>query len=509
MAKYRDRSREQSYMLPVHLQDQLQPGTFEHTIDYLVDNEIDLLVFDSRYDNDEVGAPAYDPAVLLKVVLFAYSRGITSSRQIARACEENVVFMALSADSRPHFTTIADFISSMSDQIQSVFTDVLSVCYTVGLIGKKMFAVDGCKISSNCSKEWSGSKNELRKKAEKIEESVKMLLDRHKDQDAAAGEPGQREREEKAIQSLSAKAKKVREFLDTHEDRIGTQGKPVKSNITDNESAKMPSSHGVIQGYNGIATVDEKHQIVVDAQVFGDGHEAKHVGEVIESVDTTFRRLDSKLDIYKEVVVTADSGFHSEAATKEVLTRGVDAYIADTHFRKRDPRFASQQEHKSKTTDKRRTSKARKYFSASEFTFNDKNQLICPAGNPMRWRTRTYTDPRKGYTGRGYSGRAEDCPTCPLRQKCISGKKTKVRSVTILDHSESSIQKMIERFDTDRGRHYYSRRMGTVEPVFANIRHTYGLNRFSLRGREKVDTQWKLFCTVHNIGKIAAHWRMK
>ncbi len=139
-------------MLPVHLADQLQPGTFEHTIDYLVDNEIDLSAFDSRYDNDETGAPAYDPAILLKVVLFAYSRGITSSRRIARACEENVVFMALSADSRPHFTTIAEFVSSMSERVENVFTDVLSVCYTVGLIGKKMFAVDGCKISSNCAK---------------------------------------------------------------------------------------------------------------------------------------------------------------------------------------------------------------------------------------------------------------------------------------------------------------------------------------------------------------------
>jgi len=155
-------------------------------------------------------------------------------------------------------------------------------------------------------------------------------------------------------------------------------------------------SHGVIHGYNGIATVDEKHQIVVDAQAFGDGHEAKHVAEVIESVDSRFRRLDSKLDIYRAVVLTADSRFHSEAATKEVLTRGVDAYIADTHFRKRDPRFASQQQDKSKTTDKRR-------------------------------------------------GRAEDCPRCSLREKCISGKKTKVRNITILDHSESSIQKMIER----------------------------------------------------------------
>jgi len=507
MARYRDRSREQAYMLPVHLADQLQPGTFEHTIDYLVDNEIDLSVFETRYDNDETGAPAYDPAVLLKVVLFAYSRGITSSRQIARACEENVVFMALSADSRPHFTTIAEFISSMSDQIESVFTDVLTVCYTEGLIGKTMFAVDGCKISSNCAKEWSGTKAELQKKAEKIEKSVKMLLDRHKTLDANAGEPGQREREEKTIRTLSAKAKKVREFLETNEDRIGTQGKPVKSNITDNESAKMPSSHGVIQGYNGIATVDEKHQIVVDAQAHGDGHEAKHVGEVIERVESTFRKLDSKLDIYEEVVLTADSGFHSEQSVKAVLSRQVDAYIADTHFRSRDPRFASHQEHKKKTTDRGRTSKARKYFSAGEFAFNDSGQLMCPAGKPMRWRTRTYTDQHHGYTGRGFSGYVKYCTNCSLRSKCIRGKKTKVRNITIIDRSPTSIQKMIDRFDTERGRHYYSRRMGTVEPVFANITSTLGLNRFSLRGRVKVDTQWKLFCTVHNIGKIAVHQR--
>ncbi len=148
MARYRWYHREQAMMVPVSLSDQLQPGTIEYAIDYLVDNEIDLSGFESRYRNDETGAPAIDPAILLKVILLAYSRGIVSSRRIAQACRENVVFMALSADTRPHFTTIAEFISGMSEEIASVFRDVLTVCYGEGLIGGKMFAIDGCKISS-------------------------------------------------------------------------------------------------------------------------------------------------------------------------------------------------------------------------------------------------------------------------------------------------------------------------------------------------------------------------
>ncbi len=105
MAKYREYSPKQTRLLPVALSNQVQPGTIEYSINYLVDHHINLSVFDSRYNNDETGAPAIDPAIL-----FAYSRGIISSRRIAQACEENVVFMALAADTRAHFTTIAEFI---------------------------------------------------------------------------------------------------------------------------------------------------------------------------------------------------------------------------------------------------------------------------------------------------------------------------------------------------------------------------------------------------------------
>ena len=167
MARYKDYSYEQTKLIPIAFSQQILPGTFEYTLNHLIDNEFDLSIFEQRYRNDETGAPAYDPAILLKIILYGYARGITSSRQIKRSCQENIIFMALSADTHPHFTTIADFISSSSEQIIGLFRDVLLICDKMGLIGREMFAVDGCKVASNASKEWSGTKGELKKKRQK------------------------------------------------------------------------------------------------------------------------------------------------------------------------------------------------------------------------------------------------------------------------------------------------------------------------------------------------------
>ncbi len=110
MARYKDYNYDQLKLLPISFSRQILPGTFEHTLDYIVSHELKLTIFDARHNNDETGAPAYDPAILLKIVLYAYSRGITSSREIEQCCRENIIFMALSADTQPHFTTIANFI---------------------------------------------------------------------------------------------------------------------------------------------------------------------------------------------------------------------------------------------------------------------------------------------------------------------------------------------------------------------------------------------------------------
>ena len=176
MARYKEYSYAQGKFIPVHFDKQILPGTFEFTLNHLIDHELDLAAFDDCYKNDDGGAPAYDPRILLKIVLYAYSRGITSSRKIAQCCRENIIFIALSGDTKPHFTTIADFVSTRDKEIAKLFRDVLLVCDAQGLIGKEMFAIDGCKLPSNASKEWSGTKEELRHKKEKMEKAVRQII---------------------------------------------------------------------------------------------------------------------------------------------------------------------------------------------------------------------------------------------------------------------------------------------------------------------------------------------
>ena len=97
MARYKKYCYEQDRLLPIRFSRQILESTFEYTLSYLIDNEVDLSIFDQRYQNDITGAAAYNPAILLKIILFAYSRGIFSSRRIAQCCQENIIFMALSA----------------------------------------------------------------------------------------------------------------------------------------------------------------------------------------------------------------------------------------------------------------------------------------------------------------------------------------------------------------------------------------------------------------------------
>jgi transposase len=241
MARYKQIDTQPKF-LPVDLARQLLPGTFEHAVHHLLEHAIDLAPFDARFRNDATGAPAYPPALLLKVVLAAYAHGVVSSRGMERLCREHVTFIALCGDQPPHFTTIADFVSTAGDAIARVFAAVVAICDREGLIGREMFAIDGVKLPSNASKRRSGTRADFERYATKLEATAYAILQRHRAADALPPEPPLTEKARRRLERLQRDAAELRAWLERHpEDRRGSTGKVRQSNRTVRVSAAADS----------------------------------------------------------------------------------------------------------------------------------------------------------------------------------------------------------------------------------------------------------------------------
>lgn len=478
---------------------------------HLLEHAIDLAVFDARFRNDATGAPAYPPAMLLKVVLAAYAHGVVSSRGIERLCREHVTFIALCGDQPPHFTTIADFVSTLGEEIARVFGAVVAICDRQGLIGREMFAIDGVKLPSNASKRRSGTRAEFERQATKLEATAHAILARHRAADALPAEPALPEKDRRRVERLTKDAAEIRAWLQRQpEDRRGPKGTLRQSNRTDNESAKMATGKGVIQGYTGAAAVDARHQVIVEAQAHGTGSEQE---VLLPKVDA----MDERAMLAPDSLLTVDAGYHSEENLRALAERKVDALVADNEMRQRDERFATQARHRAKPDalhDKSppvETPGQPRLYQPSDFQYDPvARTCLCPAGKSLY---------RKGknlvvgnYVGEQFRGAKRDCVPCTHRSRCLRDPaKTETRQVMFFTgraprprlRPETYTARMKARIDTPEGRSRYAARFGVVEPVFGNLCHNKGLRRFTLRGRAKVDAQWKLFCLVHNIEKLA------
>jgi len=517
MAKYIPYDYNQNVMVVINYQDQLQAGTFEHALHYLVTKKLDLSIFDKAFKNDYEGRPAYDPAILLKIILFAYSKGITSSREIQWCCDSNIIFKALSCDSMPHFTTIASFVSGYPEQIERLFEQILLICDEQGLLGHELFAIDGCKLPSDAAKTWSGTHKELAHKRDKLKKLIKHhMVEHHKLDQQDSYEAEQARRVQQSQETLDKAVNKIEDFLENNEPRIGKgkTKKEVKSNITDNESAKMTTSKGTIQGYNGVATVDKKYQIVIDAQAFGAGPEQPTLQPILKTVKERYSRLKINDDIYKAgAIVTADTGFADEANMEYLHTENINGYIPDNQFRSRDPKFDKQKEKYKRPSRAKPGYKA--IIPASEFDFDPvRHTSTCPAGH-----TQHSEQTRKDKAGNEkiyFVGRVSHCRPCTLKSKCMTNPHVadevngRGRQVSfILNKTGTPYTDWMKiRVDSQKGKQIYSHRMSVVEPVFGNITSNKGLKRFSLRGKTKVNAQWKLFCLIQNIEKLANYGKI-
>lgn len=500
MARYKPYTYDQMVMVPILFQHQLEPGTLEHTINELVEHHIELSVFESRYQNDRTGARAIHPKLLLKVILFAYSRGIISSRQIERACNENILFMALSGGSLPDHSTFAHFVSSMQKEIESIFGNILLVCDELDLLGGTHFSLDGVKLPSNASKEWSGTFKELKKKQDKLQAKLQQVITEHIRQDGLSS--SETERHQQQQKRLLHQVERLNEFLQEQKPKVGKGRKEIQSNVTDNQSAKMPTSHGVIQGYNAQALVDAKHQIIVHAEAFScQDHE--NLAPMLVAAKRNMQDIGKDHDYFKGRQFTADSNYYSHATLALCQAECLDAYIPDLQFRKRDQRFNEQQRFKHGIHPRKRSAAKEKTFSTADFLFDDSKQVyLCPQDKVLKRGARNQRNRYRVYDI--YRARQEDCAHCRMRSRCLSKPDTPRRnlSVEVKSQQPNLIEQMKARIDTPQGKQIYARRLAIVEPVFANIRVQKRLDHFTLRSKVKVDVQWKLFALVHNIGKI-------
>jgi hypothetical protein len=276
--------------------------------------------------------------------------------------------------------------------------------------------------------------------------------------------------------------------------KMGRQGKEIKSNVTDNESAIMVTSHGTIQGYNGQALVDSKDQVIVHAEAFGEAQDLHLIPPVLEGAKENMRAIGYGEDYFVGKTLTADSNYHSPLNLGECEQEGLDAYIPDKRFRRRDPRFHDEHRHRHPRSDR---------LTLADFRYQEeRDEYRCPQGRVFRLEGKeTVND---GVIYRRYSNDQEGCKGCELKARCIRRNKAKRRYVMVPVGSVigNLTKAMAAKVDSEKGRRIYHHRMAIAEPVFANIRTFKAMNRFTLRGKIKVNIQWLLYCMIHNIGKI-------
>jgi len=417
MARYKESEVSQGQFITVILSEQLIIGTFEWTLNYLID-KIDISLYEKNYNNDERGACAYSPKVLLKIILYCYSKGILTSRKMEETCRINIIAKALAEDMEPDHSTIADFISKNSEAVEELFVQVLLQCQELDLITGEMFAFDGCKLPSNASKEWSEKIDKLKKRKEKLEKYIKKVIKRHRELDKNEEVKKKQKkyiktmgddkaRRKRHVKRIEKKLKKLTEFLKTAEPKKGVSGDEIKTNVTDPESAIIKSPHGYIQGYNGIAVADSKNQVIISAETVGFGAESGNFPKMLDTLEKNMTKIIGKKEPLRKAVCLGDTGFFSEDNLQEAAKRGIEVIIPDQQFRQRDPDFDGRKEEKKKT-DK---------YTQEDFKYNEKQNIyVCPAGKILTHKGRAKL---RNNEGERYHASVKDCRGCPLIKKCI------------------------------------------------------------------------------------------
>ena len=466
MKIFKEYRQDRNFLLPPSL-DEFVPEDHEVRIISDVVDTLDSSLLLGRYEGG--GAPAYHPAMMLKVIIYAYSLGIYSSRRIAQELKTDTAFMFLSGLQAPDFRTICLFRTQHTTILPDLFVEVVRLCASLGMVGLGHIAFDGTKLKANAALKQSRDRGSLEKEIESIREQVRRMIEastRIDENEEQTHPDGDGSEMAKGLWEKEYRLKKLSEARETLE-----REKLKRVNITDPESRLMQDSRRVIQpSYNGQVAVDAKKQVIVAADIT---QETTDHHELIKMVGLVEQNLG---DLPQEA--SADAGYSSYENLEYTQQRGLDAYIPDDFFVALEKKDESE-----------------KRYHKSNFRYDQTRDVyICPEGKDLK----RYQEMKRKGKPPFIIYRGKFCKGCAVKEECTTGP---VRRIT-RDGRESLVEAMREKLRSEKGREIYKKRLYTVEPVIGNMKWNRRRIMMSLRGLEKVRGEFSLMCLVHNVKKV-------
>jgi transposase len=326
---------DQLLLLPPSVREWVEPGDLAHLIDDVVEC-LELSAIEAVYEAELRGAPPYHPAMMTKLWLYAYAVGVTSSRRLAKLVQRDVGVMMLGAGNRPDFRTLNSFRQRHLKELAGLFKQVLKLCRRKGLLEMKHVAIDGTKLRANASKHTAMSYGRMKDEDERIGKEIEAWFREADRVDAAEDRAyGEEQGDElpPELQNVERRRQAIKEAMAELKKEAEAQGREeplakAQRNFTDSESRIMRSGEGAfIQGYNGQAAVDAKHQIIVAADLNNQAADSVQLIPMVDLVRGNLGRNPKQ--------ISADAGYCSEANLKVLEQRRLDPYIA-TGKRSRD-----------------------------------------------------------------------------------------------------------------------------------------------------------------------------
>ena len=337
---------DQVWLLPPSVHELVPEGHLAHLVRDTVRETLDLSAILDTYA-EERGYPPYHPVMMTALLLYAYSQGIYSSRRIARACEERVDFMAVTAQQKPDFRTINDFRGRHLKALADLFLQVLTLCREAGLVKLGHVALDGTKIRANASKHKAMSYDRMKQTEPRLAAEVERWIKRAEETDAAEDREFGADRRGDELpdwvankQARLAKIREAKAALEAEAKRSASErkepegprpGRPAKTapgtppdkaqrNFTDPESRIMKTPDGYQQCYNAQAAVDAASQVIVACDLTNAANDVHQLTPMVMQIRENNGRHAREL--------SADAGYCSEDNLKELNRRHIKAYIA-------------------------------------------------------------------------------------------------------------------------------------------------------------------------------------